>query len=167
MTKKKDIKDLLPVGRPTLYRPEFCEQLLEYADIDPYREIKRVNLKTGNEYIETIANDLPSLTGFAKKIGVAVHTIGNWGKAHPEFLDATTRAKTMAEHILNINALAGRYNPRYAIFVAKNYTDMRDVKDLNLHKDPEPPLTTKELLARRKELDEELAVLMPQLNSDT
>ena len=29
----------------------------------------------------------------------------------------------------------------------------------------EPPRTAKEILARRKELEEELAVLMPQLNS--
>lgn len=73
----------------------------------------------------------------------------------------------MAEHILVINGLLGLYTPQYAIFVSKNYTDMRDVKDLNLHKDPEPPQTAKELLARRQELDEELAILLPQLNSNT
>ena len=159
MTKKKDVKDLLPVGRPTLYKSEFCEQLLEYFDVEPYREITRLNKKTGNEYTELIANTLPTLSGFAKIIGVDAHTIRNWGKAHPEFLAATTRAKTASEHMLVTNGLLGLYNSNYCQFVSKNYTDMRDVKDLNIHEDKEP-LTSEQLIARLKELDEELASVL-------
>lgn len=29
MTKKKDPKDLLPAGRPCVYKPEYCEQVFE------------------------------------------------------------------------------------------------------------------------------------------
>ena len=37
----------------------------------------------------------------------------------------------------------------------------------HVHVVEEPPRTAKELLARRKELDEELAILLPHLNSET
>ena len=37
----------------------------------------------------------------------------------------------------------------------------------HVHIVEEPPRTAKELLARRKELDEELAILLPHLNSET
>jgi len=69
MTKKKAPEDLLKVGRPSLYKPEYCERVIELG-------------KEGCSPAE-IASDLD----------VDRTTLLNWADAHPEFLTALTRAK--------------------------------------------------------------------------
>ncbi|MGD8357932.1 MAG: hypothetical protein PVG42_07735, partial [Lysobacterales bacterium] len=46
-----------PTGRPTLYRPIYCQQVLDYFDVQPYREITRISRHTGREYTQRGAND--------------------------------------------------------------------------------------------------------------
>jgi hypothetical protein len=59
----------MPGGRPTLYRDEYCAEVVEDC-ADGY-----------------------SLTGFAAKIGVARQTITEWCDKHPEFSASVSRAK--------------------------------------------------------------------------
>ena len=68
-TPKKKPEDLLKVGRPSLYRPEYCERVIELG-------------KEGCSPAE-IASDLD----------VDRATLSNWAEAHPEFLTALMRAK--------------------------------------------------------------------------
>ena len=163
MTKRKAPKDFKPTGRPTMYKPEYCEQMLEYFDVDPYREVTRINKKTGNEYTERIANRLPSFVGFASMIGVSRMTIQNWGKKYPDFLYAVTCAKACAEDILVTNTLLGLYNPQFSIFVAKNYTDMRDVTGVEHMVTDTYSRTPAEVQQSIRDLDKELALLEAQL----
>ena len=74
----------------------------------------------------------PTLAGFARKIGVDADTITNWTKRHSEFFGAVSRAKTIGEDILVTNGLLGLYNPAVFQFVAKNYTNMRDLKEVQV-----------------------------------
>ena len=62
-----------PVGRPTLYRPEYCEQVIELG-----RQGK-------------------SPAQIAAALDVARATLGLWAEAHPEFLTAYTRAYDLAQ----------------------------------------------------------------------
>lgn len=57
------------LGRPELYKPEYCEQVKEF-------------MGTGH-----------SLTAFAGEIDVARDTLYDWAARHPEFLYATKAAK--------------------------------------------------------------------------
>ena len=59
-----------PEGRPSLYRPEYCELVQE-----------------------EMAKGF-SLGGFAGLIGVGRQTIADWTHAHPEFAEAVSAAKT-------------------------------------------------------------------------
>jgi hypothetical protein len=62
-----------PVGRPTLYRPEYCERVVELG-------------KQGKSRVQIAdALDLNSRS-----------TLDDWAEVHPEFSEALTRAK-MAE----------------------------------------------------------------------
>lgn len=61
------------VGRPTDYRPEYCDKVIEWG-------------KLGK-----------SKTWMAAEIGISKQTLYDWEKAHPEFLDATTCAITMSQ----------------------------------------------------------------------
>lgn len=59
------IKNILnSVGRPTLYEPEYCQQLIDY-------------MATGM-----------SFESFAATLGVCRETLYDWKKRHPEFLHA-------------------------------------------------------------------------------
>ena len=152
VTKKRPLK----MGRPTLYRPAFCQQLLDHFDVEPNREVTRINKKTGNEYTELVANNFPTLAGFARKIGVGTSTLWLWTKAHPDFMDATTRTKAIAEDILVINGMHGLCPSNFAIFVGKNYTDLKDVQETKDITDDKPLRTPEERYARIAQLEEDI-----------
>jgi hypothetical protein len=59
----------MPAGRPTLYREEYVERVVEFC---------------AGGY---------SLTGFAGEIGVGRDTISEWVRVHPEFSVAVKKAK--------------------------------------------------------------------------
>lgn len=68
MTKKNDLPKR-PVGRPSLYRPEYCERVIELG-------------KQGCSPAE-----------IASEFDVDRATLRNWAEENPEFLTAITRAK--------------------------------------------------------------------------
>ena len=59
----------LPVGRPTDYREEYCAQVIEWG------------------------KDGWSRAELANGLDISRQTLANWEAAHPEFLDATSRAR--------------------------------------------------------------------------
>lgn len=126
-------------GRPTKYKPEYCEAIINFFSIEPSRkevtaEIKGYG-KTGNQNFEKteykiIANRLPTFEKFAREIGVNGDTIVEWAKVHPEFSAAYNTAKELQKEFLVDNGLAGLYPPASFIFTAKNITDMRDKQEV-------------------------------------
>jgi hypothetical protein len=119
-----------PGGRPTDYRPEYCQMLVDFFTVEPFTETE-VHISGKNwEKTETklIPSKLPTFERFAHNIGVVVQTMLNWCGVYPEFLEAYTRAKQLQKDILVAGGLAGTYNSNFAIFVSQNFTDMRDKK---------------------------------------
>lgn len=116
-------------GRPTDYRPEYCEQIIEFFSGELTKKLKKkITTKQGaviEEEIE-VANDLPTLVSFARKIGTSRQRLYEWEKVHPEFKDALSRARELGENFMVQNAITGRYNPKAFVFIAQNYTPMRD-----------------------------------------
>lgn len=129
------------LGRPTKYKKAFARMLVEYFSIPATyeKEIVFTN-KKGETYskFETVANDIPTFEGFAESIQVDDRTLERWSKAktstgrdkHPEFCRAYNRAKQLQKQILIKNTLNGRYNSQFAMFYAKNVTDLRDRLEL-------------------------------------
>lgn len=72
MTKKKNPADLKKVGRPTDYKPEYCEKIIELG---------RLGM---------------SKAQMAREFDVARMTLENWAAENPKFLDALTRARDLA-----------------------------------------------------------------------
>ena len=122
-------------GRPTKYKKIYCKRIIKYFDIVPYYD-EEVELKDkkGNVYIKTVrkANDLPTLAGFARSIGVWRQRLLDWSKKYPEFAVSYKKAHDLQYHILVTNGLLGLYNTAFAIFTAKNVTDMRDKTDFDV-----------------------------------
>jgi hypothetical protein len=128
------------IGRPTKYDPRYCQEIIDFFTRNPYEpmlidnigddgEISKVPALTKHGTPILIPCQLPTFEGFAIKIGVHRETLLNWVESNPDFFDAYKRAKDMQKEILIQNGLVGAYDKTFAIFTAKNVTDMRDKQD--------------------------------------
>lgn len=126
-----------PVGRPTDYRDEFVDELVAYFDIPVQSEVDvDVVGKDGKTATEKriITNTFPTLTRFAAKIGVTRQTLHDWATdkdadgalKRPEFSYAYARARDSQESLLTEGGMAGNYEPRFAVFAAKNLIGWKD-----------------------------------------
>ena len=76
-------------GRPTKYKPGYCQRLTEFFSIEPCRTTtERFYYKNGDEKEKEIevANNLPFFSGFARQIKVNTDTLNEWTKKHKEEL---------------------------------------------------------------------------------
>lgn len=120
------------VGRPTEYDKKYAQELHDYFKVEPYKKKFReefdekkgeiIKIETG----EVEANDIPTLAGFAIKIGVHRDTLHEWANKHDEFSDAYKMAKEYQEHFLTTNGLKGLISTAFGIFTAKNILGWRD-----------------------------------------
>ena len=126
-----------PVGRPSEYRPEFVAELIAYFDIEVQKVVEvDVVAKDGTTTTEkkVVTNTFPTLTRFAAKIGVTRQTLHDWATEksadgtpkRPEFSYAYARAKDAQESLLIEGAMAGVYEPRFAVFATKNLAGWKD-----------------------------------------
>ena len=106
-------------GRPSKYKPKYCKQIIKFFD----REL------VDAETFEPCR--LPTYEKFAFSIGVHRDTLHEWCKKHPKFSDAYNQCKGLQKNIIIQHGLRGVFNPGFAIFVAKNVTDMRDKVEVN------------------------------------
>lgn len=129
------------VGRPSVFRPEFCQMLLSFFRIDLEREVEVTKQdKEGKPVtvVETVLNRFPTLTRFADSIDVTRQTLHDWATAveedgatlkHPEFSYAYARAKDLQESLLIEGGMSGVYEPRFASLASKNLIGWRDQID--------------------------------------
>jgi len=99
-------------GRPTKYRPEYCDEIIEFM---------------GRGF---------SMRAFAGKIRVHEDTLQQWQKDHKEFSVAVKIAKCAAEHglLIKFHGLAtGKLKGQAApiIFMLKNICGWREKIDTN------------------------------------
>lgn len=91
-----------PIGRPTDYKPEYCEQLVQH-------------MKSGLSF--------PS---FAGSVGVCQETIYEWSRVHPEFLESKRRGLEACRYTWEKIGFAGvtgkldGFNATTYIFTMKN-----------------------------------------------
>lgn len=123
-------------GRPSKYKKEYVQQLIDYFDIPAYEKhlIEKETQKGNIINIETErANDLKFIEGFCKEIGIHKDTFHEWRKAHKDFSDAYKRIKALQRDMLVTNGLRGNYNASFAIFTAKNILGWRDNKGITFN----------------------------------
>ena len=102
-----------PVGRPSKYRPEYCDMVVEHM------------------------SEGASLTSFAALVGVARSTISEWMDEHEEFSVAATRGKAACaawwERVARKNAVTGEGNATLTVFGLKNMSpeDWREKQEID------------------------------------
>lgn len=150
-TKQKNNNTPHPGGRPTKYKKRYAKEMLEYFQSKSGSELKKEVIeeqfspsgKVKMQKYKVFGSDLPFFYDFADQIGVHDETLLNWSRAmvkvknsagkvireehkHPEFFVAYKKCREIVKKILIKNGLQGLYNSNFAMFVAKNVTDMRD-----------------------------------------
>ncbi len=134
-------------GRPTKYKSEYCDKLVEFFDIEPWEEREIPHYKNGEvvwKDIKILPVRMPTLRGFAKMINVSIRAVYNWldsksKTCHEEFMHAFTYAKDIRKDWLVDVGLSGTAPPASFKFVAVNVTDMRDKIETELSgKDGQP-----------------------------
>lgn len=132
----KQLKQPEP-GQPTKYKPEYCQQLIDYFSIEPLgviREQETIGAE-GSKYVSRrLPQRFPWFEGFARKIGVHRNTLKNWCNEHPEFAEAYETAKDLQREFLVDIGLSGATSASFAIFTMKNVCGWRDERDLKLKK---------------------------------
>lgn len=122
-------------GRPTKYKASYCKSIVDFFSTPPLTERVEtyLNVKTGIETTKTveIANELPFLTKWAKKIGVEYGTVLDWVALRPDFKKAWEEAKRLQTEFIMTNGLRNNYNAVFAIFTMKNVGKWRDEADQN------------------------------------
>lgn len=136
-------------GRPTKYDVKYADDLIKFFQQDRYmRYIKAEKIVTKKDGTQEkfytydyMPNDLPTLDKFARSIGVNGDTLVEWASSRypkdhedkekagqlkrPKFSAAYQEAKLLQKEFLVDNGLRGMYNPTAFVFVASNFTDMR------------------------------------------
>jgi hypothetical protein len=145
-------------GRPTKYKPEYADLLIEYFEeyVDqPFtKEVLRSEklyytngtLKAEREECKLVAKKLPTLFGFSRSIGVDYSTVYRWTEARigqqpeegqkdrrpylrQEFRNAYKTAQLYQTEYLTAVGLSGVAPAPFAIFTAKNVIGWRDALD--------------------------------------
>lgn len=118
-----------PLGRPSSYRVEYAQQLIDYfeaAAMDTPLEEGQVRL-------------FPTLARFATFCGVSQETLRNWADAkdmddtplYPEFFVAYYAVKSYQEAYLTEGYAAGIYaNPGFGALIAKNLLAWKDKQEI-------------------------------------
>jgi hypothetical protein len=106
-SKKSRASTANPVGRPSLYRKEYCEQLIEYQ-------------RQGGSY-----------QGFAGVIGVTIPTLYEWEENHEEFSYAKKLGKAANRAYMDNIAkgmMEGRIKGHIVawLFLMKNYHGLQN-----------------------------------------
>lgn len=108
----------MSIGRPTVYRSEYCDEIVEH-------------MATGK-----------SLTSFAVKINVHRDSLYEWAKVYPEFSDALEKARgARLSHYeqLGYAGMVGKikgFNATVWIFSMKAYFGIREDGDEENKKQP-------------------------------
>lgn len=139
-TPRKDPKDYLKVGRPTKYKPEYCQLLVEH-------------MKQGGT-VESFGSKCLQPDGN----GVSIATVYLWFDQHLEFMEARTSGMAFLHQFyeqigkgLATGQLKG--NARAWEFLTKNMIGYRDRKEVQLAGTPggEPISLTSEITSDDKE----------------
>lgn len=131
-------------GRPTKYNPKYCEEIIKFFDREAFTVVG--TRENGTEVMAPCK--LPTFEGFAISLGVNRDTINEWVKQHDDFSVAHKRAKDYQKEILMQNGLLGLYDKTFAIFTAKNVTDMSDKQEID-HQSSDGSMTPRITITKR------------------
>ncbi|MDE2100929.1 MAG: hypothetical protein KGL39_27025 [Patescibacteria group bacterium] len=151
MAKKKP--DKRPPWRPTKYKPEFCQQIVDY--FSEWDIVEKIVDSTGRggttTHYETVR--VPSIYGFAARIGVNQDTLREWANGrypddhknkslrgklkHPDFSVSFRHAQGLEDAIVHEYGMAGRLDRGLATLYFTNKLKYKDSRHIDMTSDGE------------------------------
>lgn len=136
----RDKKSIQPIGQNTEtvvqlvgeleYTPAIIDKMFAFFERYPKTRtlLETYYTKTGEvrEVEKEIANTPPRFSQFARSIGVTTRRLKLWKKLHVGFAHAYEECEEIAKEFYIDNGLMGHYSSQFAIFAAKNETNMKD-----------------------------------------
>jgi hypothetical protein len=103
-------------GGQSKYKPEYCQEMLEYFNRGLYKESKGFNKKE--------LNDLPTFQYYSAVIrNITQQTILNWAEEHKEFREVYQKCKKIQENILVQGGISRAYDPGFVKFILNSVSD--------------------------------------------
>lgn len=132
-----------PIGRPSKYKKEYCQKMIDFFSVSPTEERFDSEVVETGELGDTAkvivkkktttkgkGVDLPTFVRFAHNIGVCDNTLQAWCKESPDFLRAYEKCQQLQEDIWKVNSLNGNYNAQFATFLGKNVYGYKDKSEV-------------------------------------
>ena len=136
------------VGRPTKYKRKYCDEIIDYFT-EAQSVIKITDDPGGKGGTQTRFETMyvPTVRGFAAKIGVSFKTLYTWADEHKEFSHAFERACAIQDAIVEQLGLAGRLGKGLAELYFMNRLEYKDSRHLDITSDDKPivPITALQL----------------------
>lgn len=124
-----------PLGRPSSYRPEYAQQLIDYFEAPAFPQ---TIINEAGEPVQ-VTGLFPTLARFATFCGVNQNTLRNWADAKdmddtplfPEFFRAYYLVQAYQEAHLTEGYSSGAYaNPGFGALIAKNLLAWKDKQEV-------------------------------------
>lgn len=156
MSQSNNVKYMAGKGRPNEFKKEYIKAVDDYLKecSDKYIGIVEKSGEDG-EKIQYLHKDarlkvkLPTIEGFALRLGVCKKSIYNWAKDNEKFLHALEKIEIeQKERLINMG-LSGEYNSTIAKLILSANHGMAERNNVNL--DDEKPYSLDSEL--KKELD--------------
>lgn len=103
---EKNTPDKLHAPRKRKYDQCFCDDIIEYFS-------SMLSERTKKGFLV----EIPSFTGFSKKIGVCITSIKNWRKKHPAFDEACSECEEMLKESIVNDSLLFKMNGSFAKYI--------------------------------------------------
>jgi len=114
----KKAKEPAKMGRPTKYKPEYCQKIIDYFTVEP---LDKQNNPIPPPYIEE----------FCLSIGINKSTLHEWVGKYEDFSNAYSVAKAKQKQLMITNSLLGRYNASFAWRAMMNMHNWRERQDID------------------------------------
>lgn len=126
MTSKKTTKKR---GRPTKYKKEFCDRMVEWFDreLTILKEVDKIEYGKVVKVEAEAPNEPPMFGTFARQeLGIYHQTMITWTKQYPEFNEAYRECKQIQRDFIVMGCLMGHLNSNFGRFTMKNISEWRD-----------------------------------------
>ena len=124
---KKERPEGYTTGRPTTYREEYCEKIIQHFE-------KAIAERDNDN------SRFPTFEAFAHSIDVHTDTLQEWRSVHPKFSVAYKRAKQLQQTYWIEGSMESKFNPAFTIFAGKNLFGWRDKHDVDVGGKKDKPL---------------------------
>lgn len=145
--KEPDDNGIITRGQPTKYRKAYAQEIIDYFNVDVVKKVVDDPSGRGGTHTHYETVRVPSIIGFAAKVGVDVTTVYNWaderysdkypskklrGKLkHPEFFHALTRAQALEQSLIFEYGMAGRLDRGLAALYFTNKLGFKNKSEVD------------------------------------